>query len=174
MRLNSKGQFGPDALIGVLIVSILGLGGIYFLNAFVSSFGLKGILSILDTEINQNCFLDLSSMLGDEYVREGANVSDDIHFSKVYNFFGGYNIYMSQSKEFNQTILYYSQNLKDVNIKDANYTLVKGYIASESYATELRNKTVNEIGSKQFQYCSLNVYSPAGKPGIAELFIVVD
>jgi hypothetical protein len=69
---SKKAQFGPDALVGMVLVAILGLGGVFFLNVFVNGLALQGLLSILDTEIDQRCFYILLPLVNDEYIRAGA------------------------------------------------------------------------------------------------------
>jgi hypothetical protein len=171
MSINKKGQFGPDALVGIVLVAVLGLGGIFFLNTFVNGLALHGLLSILDSEIDQRCFFILLPLIGDEYSRAGANVTDISPFNKMVNYFGGESNYSYMSYEFNNTIHVFKDD--SINHYIANINYIYGYIATESKAVELRNKTQAEMKDKYplTDFCSIPIYSPAGKVGTAELLI---
>jgi hypothetical protein len=166
-KLNKKGQFGPDAIVGIVLVAVLGLGGIFFLNTFVNGLALHGLLAILDTEIDQRCFFILLPLVGDEYSRAGDNVTNKYLFYNMSNYFGGENNYSYMSNEFNNTIKIFKQGITNEFI--IGITNIQGYIATESRAAILRNQALTEF--KPTNFCSLPVYSAVGKVGTAELLI---
>jgi len=171
---NRKAQFGPDALIGLVLVAVLGLGGVFFLNMFVNGLALHGLLSVLDSEIDQRCFFILLPLTGDEYSRTGDNITGKPNFEKMSKFFGGESQYSYISFEFNNTIEVFKASIKNKFI--TNMTYINGYIASETKAAELRAGTLAAMESETdpivlTSFCSLPIYSPVGKIGTADLFI---
>jgi len=170
MCLTKKGQFGPDAIVGIVLVAVLGLGGILFLNTFVSGLALHGIISVLDSEIDQRCFYILLPLVGDEYSRAGEDVYTLVPFSNMTNYFGGNSQYSSVSYEFNNTINVFKTAVSGADFLK-NLTNIEGYIASGKTIESLREKMYEKIGSNLTNYCSLPVYSPSGKLASAEIFI---
>ena len=170
MPITKKGQFGPDALIGIVLVAVLGLGGVFFLNTFVNGLALHGILSVLDSEIDQRCFYMLLPLVGDEYSRAGTDVSATPPFNSMVNYFGGSNDYSYVSYEFNNTINIFKSAVGTIPFL-VDFTNIDGHIAYGAKAAELTAKISNEHGGSITNYCSLPVYSPAGKVATAELFI---
>lgn len=170
--MNKKAQFGPDALVGLVLVAVLGLGGIFFLNTFVNGLAVHGLLSILDSEIDQRCFFILLPLTGDEYSRAGDDFSNRPPFDELNNYFGQSN-YSLVSYEFNNTINLFRDGIKRFAfLTEISY--INGYIAIESEAAKLRAQSLDELQDQGFvltNFCSLPVYSPAGKVGSAELLL---
>jgi hypothetical protein len=270
---NKRAQFGPDALVGIVLVAILGLGGVFFLNVFVNGLALQGLLAILDTEIDQRCFYILLPLVNDEYIRAGATdaelniglswtIPQDMAigfnldaweisygwqactsqdggiagaraFCKCKNYadvapgaacykektdtmrykwgatcgalrgvetsaglsstsvtkikcmyvtdsaplyqyqheyFGVSSSDTEVSKEFGDILSKLSSSTYDVAGFPLKITAIKGYIATEEKAAELR-LSVTEGISDNARICRLPVYSPTGRSGVAELYI---
>ena len=108
-----KAQFGPDALVGIVLIAALGLGGIFFLHTFVNGLNMESFISILDTELDQKCFYTLLPMIGGDYVRSGENVTDNSHFNITQDFFGGNKKYRDISYKFEGKITAYSNSMKN-------------------------------------------------------------
>lgn len=175
--MNKKAQFGPDAVVITVLVLMLGGGGIFFLNTFINGLALHGIISVLDSEIDQRCFFILLPLVGDEYSRAGDNVTNVQPFDNMSNYFGGESEYSYVSAEFNNTINYFKAEITNPNHHFiVNISYIGGYIATETKAAELRNETLAEMTAPPYNavlthFCSLPVYSPAGKVGTAELLL---
>jgi hypothetical protein len=170
--MNKKAQFGPDALVGLVLVAILGLGGVFFLNTFINGLALHGIISVLDSEIDQRCFFILLPIVGDEYSRAGNNVTGVEPFNNMSAYFGGESDYSYISYEFNNTINVFRASSESRFI--TNLTYIDGYIATEDRAAQLRGQELDYMTKNNIKltnYCSLPVYSPTGKIGTAELIM---
>lgn len=105
---NKKAQ-GPDVLIGFLLVAVLALGGLFFLNSFVSSLSLNGLLSVLDAENEQACIFMMLPLMGSDYIRQGYSLDEinSIPHSEQYALLKSYfgeSEYEQFSAQFNQTI----------------------------------------------------------------------
>ncbi len=171
-----RAQFGPDALVGMVVVAVIGLGGIFFLNTFVNGITLEGMISILDQEIDQRCFFMILPLIGDEYIREGDNVSKHPEFSKMYNYFGGDRRYIFVSNEFNTTLVDYTTKLKTTPLGQKP-TYIEGYLASKRISGDLRKEIMDELKEKGLtikQFCFIPIYNPTGQIGTAELFVAED
>lgn len=181
---NKRGQFGPDALIGMVLVAVLGLGGIFFLNVFVNGLALDGLLSILDTELDQRCFYVLYPLMGDEYIRAGAsqeNILIELQspqgkevkpYLDQQNYFGGEDENMLMSKEFQDIIIEFNSSVSKIENFPMRVERMEGYIAENKKAAELRDEKFQELEHKGPRFCSVPVYSPTGRLGTAEIFIV--
>ena len=173
--INKKAQFGPDALVGLVLVAVLGLGGVFFLNTFINGLALHGIISVLDSEIDQRCFFILLPMVGDEYSRAGSNVTGIEPFSNMSAYFGGESDYSYISYEFNNTINVFRASSTSENSKlGTNLTYISGYITTEDKAEAIRSqelKYMSDNNIKLTNFCSLPIYSPAGKIGTADLIL---
>jgi len=172
--MNKKAQFGPDALVGLVLVAVLGLGGVFFLNTFINGLALHGIISVLDSEIDQRCFFILLPLVGDEYSRAGNNVTGIEPFNNMSAYFGGGSDYSYISYEFNNTINVFRASIKSDSKLVTNLTYINGYIATEDRAEQLRSQELDYLSKNNIKltnFCSLPIYSPAGKIGTAELII---
>ncbi|MDD5051071.1 MAG: hypothetical protein PHH61_01895 [Candidatus Nanoarchaeia archaeon] len=172
---NKKAQFGPDLLVGFLLIAILGLGGVFFLNTFVSSLSLNGLISIIDAETEQECVFMLLPMMKDEYIRAGYTPEQISSLSlNQYTLLRGYldsSKYESVSSEFNSTINYFKDNLGNVNLQSVPVKIlgIQGYIATPAAAKKIPNDF------EATRLCSMPVYSPYGYYGIAgyaQLFVL--
>lgn len=175
---RKKAQFGPDALVGMVLVAVLGLGGIFFLNAFVNGIALEGMISILDTEMDQSCFYIMLPLVNDEYVRSGATqaeLSEPIGgsatsiFIKQQDYFGGYDDNMDNSAEFAKTIEEFDVATNQIKNFPIVVREIRGFIADKETAGHEREKIIDEITPTKF--CEMPVYSPAGKTGTAGIYI---
>jgi len=168
-----KAQFGPDALVGIVLIAALGLGGIFFLHTFVNGLNMEGFISILDTELDQKCFYTLLPFIGSDYARSGENVTSNIHFNKTQNFFGGNERYRDVSYKFEGKVNAYANSMKH-NSLFGKISYVEGYLASKEVATQLRNQLFVYANASKLTYkqtCYTPVYGPGGKIGTAELYM---
>lgn len=169
---NKKSQFGPDVLIGFLLIAVLGLGGVFFLNAFVNGLSLTGLLKIMDAETEQKCFFMLLPLSGDDYIRSGVPYSSikSEQFRNLKDFFGTRSPYEDVSKEFNDTISEIRAGIdpkyNDPELFPAKITYIDGFMASNSKANEL----IGRVKGATSVPCSMVVYGPYTL-GVAELFI---
>ena len=170
--MNKKAQFGPDVLIGFLLIAVLGLGGVFFLNVFVNNLTLKALLGVLDVENDQKCFFMLSPMIGDDYIRRGVSVENltTQNLKNVKIYFGGNSIYEVQSIEFNNTInsLSTATTSPPANFP-ARIVLLKGFLSTFDKSKELIE--TQNLGSLGFTHsCSTNIYGPH-EIGTAQLYV---
>jgi hypothetical protein len=175
INLNKSAQFGPDALVGMVLVAILGLGGIFFLNVFVNGLAMQGLISILDTEMDQRCYYILFPMIGDEYIRAGMPTemlaSPVYLFKKQQDYLGGENnSYMNRSYVFDETMSKFKISLASNYEFPINITFMDGYIAEKNAAIAIRTKMYPS--NLNPTVCSMPIYSPVGMPGTAEIFLV--
>lgn len=170
--MNKKSQFGPDAIVGVVLVAIIGLGGVFVLNLFVNMVSLQGMITILDSEYDQKCFYSLNALQGNEYIRFGADVRNKKYFNDTLKYMGGYRTNMEYSLNFQQSMDDYSQTLEDSEfqvIKD-----IGGFISTDRrYGTE-ETLTEDALEGTVKSRCEIPVYSPVGTEGKAVLYITGD
>ena len=62
-----KSQFDPDVWAALFMILVVGFGGLVFMNMFVNSFTMHGILSIFDQEYNQRCEYFLLPAISNDY-----------------------------------------------------------------------------------------------------------
>lgn len=171
--MNRKAQFGPDALVGIVLIAALGLGGIFFLHTFVNSLNMESFISIMDTELDQKCFYTMLPMVGGDYVRSGDNVTDNPHFNSTQIFFGGNPKYRDVSYNFEKQVNLYTFAMKNYPLYGKSI-VVKGYLASKEVAGKLRKEIFdyskeNNLPTKQV--CYMPAYGPGGKFGTVELYM---
>ena len=167
-----KAQFGPDALVGVILVAIIGLGGLLMINIFVNSISIQGMITILDSELDQRCFYYLNSIQGSEYVRFGRDLRNVPEFNVLLEYSGGYRDNMEYSESFSRDMAEYSQILERSDFQVIGD--ITAFIATERKANALRRDIQDDWKMKEqriTRYCFIPVYSPVGTTGFAELFI---
>lgn len=166
-----KGQFGPDAFVGMVVLAVLGLGGVFFMKTFIQGLTLESFITILDKEIDQRCFYILLSLSKEEYIRAGEEPTGV--YINLTEFYGGKNKYMEESYKFSVRLKNFSEKLKEIYLWE-NITYIDGYIASSLRADKLRENVLNKIKDKDYtikHVCFLPVYSPGGIEGRGELII---
>ncbi|HDQ59900.1 MAG TPA: hypothetical protein ENN30_01770 [Candidatus Woesearchaeota archaeon] len=170
LKFGKKGQFGPDAFIGLLLVAILGIGGIFLINLFVNSMSLRGMISIMDSEFDEKCFYTLNSLQGTEYIKYGVDIRGT-DFQNTWDYMGGYRENMEYSEPFSEEMSEYSDLVSGSTFKMIRN--VDAFIATERKAPDLRRKIQEEWCGNYVitTYCFVPVYSPVGTPGFAELFM---
>ena len=170
---SRKSQLGPDALISVVLVAIIGLGGIFILMTTINSISMQGMITILDSEFDQRCFYSLSSIVGDEYLRSGKEIkTKDTQYLKMVEYFGGYNKYMDYSPSIESKAKAYSDLIKESGYREIND--IYFFLAKEDKAEELRNEKKEEWSNSGYlitRYCFIPVYSPVGIKGSAEFLM---
>ncbi len=167
-----KAQFGPDALVGIVLVAALGLGGVFFLHTFINGLNMDSFISILDTELDQKCFYTLLPMIGGDYVRSGENVTGDNHFNITQDFFGGDKVYKDVSYKFSEKVTSYSRSMENKPLL-GKISFARGYLASKEVANNLRIQLKAYAKSNHLSYkqtCYIPVYGPGGTLGTAELY----
>jgi hypothetical protein len=174
--MRKKAQFGPDALVGMVVVALIGLGGIWFLSTFVQGLTIEGLISVLDQEIDQRCFFMTLPLTGDEYIRVGQDVSDNVDLTKMKDYFGGERRYMEKSAEFEAKLNNYVEKIK-VTPLGQRPTYIKGFIATQKASEDLGNQITDEIDDQGLtitQLCLIPIYNPAGQIGVAQVFVAED
>ena len=171
---NKKGV-GPDFLISILLLGIVGLGGVFFLQVFVNGMAMQGLIAILDSETDQRCFYILLPLIGDDYVKSGVDTSKPQYsnFKSIQDYYGGHDYWMDVSFELNQTVTRMHSDMVNSDY-GRNITYMRAYIATGKMSDTLRSETYGDMQAKGHtltQYCSVPIYSPVGMPGQAELFI---
>lgn len=175
MTIKSKKGVGPDFLISILVLGLIGLGGVFFLNVFVNGIAMHGVLAIIDSEMDQRCFYILLPLIGDDYIRAGINISQPeyIHFAKAQNFYKGHSVWMDKSYEIESASNTMSASVLNSDFA-VNMTYFRAYAATVSMADKLRNETYTDMIAHDVtptQYCTIPIYGPSGEVGLAELFI---
>ena len=179
---NKKSQFGPDVLVGMLLLIVLGLGGVFFLNVFVNGLALNGLLGVLDNEQDNKCFFMLLPLTGDEYIRQGidektieskilnVNELEASRIETLKNYFGGFGDYENQSLEFKNTLLNMQEGINnhDFTNTPSKIEKVSGYMSTKEESKILMeaNPELNDMSR-----CSLIVYNPFGDVGVANFFV---
>lgn len=176
---NKKSQFGPDLLIGFLLIAILGLGGVFFLNTFVNSLSLTGLINVLDAETDQECNFMLMPLMGDEYLRHGSSMDDlealgQSQFIALRYYFPA-SAYEDRSKEFDDTMTNMELGLSKSRTTAAGppttISGIQGYLTTLDKSVDIPNEITNPT-----YLCSVPVYSPFSYApfeyaGAAQLFV---
>ena len=170
---KSQIGLGPDVLVGFLLIVILGLGGVFFLNAFINGLALTGLLTVLDTETDQKCFFMLLPLAGDDYIRSGVPYAQlkNPQFKSLKEYFSNTvpyedNQYEYKSYEFERTISTLKGNLPTVTLSTFPVRIVgiEGFLTSSS--------NTNKVSAPgNYIPCSMTVYGPY-EIGTANLFIL--
>jgi len=172
MRINKKAQFGPDFIIAMVMVIIVGLGGVLFLHIYVGGLSMQGLLSVLDTESDQKCFSILNAMVGDEYMTSGENVEGVKYFGNLSDYYGGIQPGSQRSLRFEERMDAYKTVATRVYFRPGGISDMEYYLASRKTVKELRNQFAanHQNDYNEFIFCSTPVYGPY-ESGVAELFI---
>ena len=155
-----RAQWGPDAIIGIVILAILALGGVFFVHTFVNGMSVQALLSVADREVDQRCLNILLPTVEGEYVRSGEDIQKDSNLYSTYIYFGGaqkpafispncINKTFELSSKVNELSKYMDENI-----------IIRGGCTSGEYPQVKESGSV--LGS-----CSIDTYNPAGAPGIA-------
>ena len=186
-KINKKAQFGPDLVVSVALIILIGLGGVFFMNTFISGIQFKSVMNVFDVETDTSCGIILSSLVGDEYVRSGVRVDEGIYEGTSYeylqNYFGGYNEKVDYSASFEKKIENinegYSCNSDGCpNLPAKLRTIsVYGVLGRESSSfggsTHFSEKLHDMYTRGNSRICQMGIYSPSGLQGVAYLQIVM-
>lgn len=165
-----KGVFEPDALIGVVILIVICIAGIFFLNTYVSGVAMQGLLSILDQESDQSCFLLLVQLSGDSYIRTGEKVGGT-DFSDITD---RYKKIEPASQLFEERIAYLNSELEEKDYP-MDITEIFGFMANERESRRIRQEFLMEIpedpDKEIVSVCMVPVYGPV-EGGFAQLYMI--
>ena len=112
-------------------------------------------------------------LTADEYVKAGNDVSDNVDFTKIKDYFGGARKYAESSAEFEVKVNFYAQQMQTAPLGQKPTTM-KGYLGSKKMADLARTAEIerlDEAGYTVQQFCFIPIYNPAGTAGSAELIV---
>ena len=155
-----KAQFGPDAIIGIVILVVVSLGGVLFIHIFINSLSLQNVISVVDKEVDQRCLYILIPSIQGEYVHSGY-INQDSNLWKTYNYFGGQNINQNISYKFVERIHKSSGELSTLS-EQLDYPKISMYGVTD--------KSIIPAGGDS-RICTMNLFNPAGTSGIIGIFV---
>lgn len=133
-----KAQWGPDAVIGISIFLVIGIGGIFMISFFVEGLSLENLMRIMDDEIDKKCFFLMTSMVRDEYIRAGdadllEKEGNDV-FLKSFEFYGGRREGISKQSRFYDRAEVLNNSFQIMPFYDPGF--VYGYIGPNEYVDD--------------------------------------
>ena len=161
-----KSQFGPDAIIGMVILLIISLGGVFFIHMFVNGFSIQSVITVLDKEVDQRCLYLLLPTARGEYVKSGDNdnLDENSNLYATMEYFGGTNIHSKISSRCVNKIKSFSGELNILSTEfNQGNMKVYGVCGDPSIPTDI----FYSYGS----VCSMDLYNPAGPAGVATISI---
>jgi hypothetical protein len=166
-----KSQFGPDATIGMLLLLVVSVAGVFFLHMFVNGFSVQSLLSVLDREVSDQCSYVVDNIAYDEFVRSGEKVKDNPTLSKTFSFYGGYSPSMDISQNCEKKIQRFRRMLSYVS-SSGEYPQYSSLVTGISGACTPTSKQV-DITGERYIVCQGKTYfyNPFGSPGIARVIL---
>lgn len=175
MQLNKKAQFGPDFLVAIVLVLLIGLGGVLFLNLFVGGVTMQGLLSILDLEYEQRCYGILTTLVADEYVMLGAPVDGRLYFSELQDTYLMGETTTIRSARFDERMSSFKTAVLQGSYRIKN---IYYFLSPRDKVGYWNQQITAEMESRgedwtTFEICSMPVFGPY-EVGIAQLYIQID
>jgi hypothetical protein len=175
--LNKKAQFGPDYLMAIIIVIIVGLGGVLFLQFFVSGLTMQGLLSILDTESDQRCFGILAAMVGDEYVPTGDDVTGMPFFQNLRDYYSATISSANRSIRFENKMIDYESKITHANFNPGRVVDMEYFLTSRSNSNLFDSNVmdilrVRDQNITSYISCSMQVFG-IRESGVAKIYMKI-
>ena len=176
---TKKAQWGPDAIVGIVLLAILSIGGLFGLNLFVDGLAYDNLIRILDSEVDESCFFMMLPMIKDDYTRMGDKIEGE-SFNSMYEHFGVEEEFKAESFRFKNRFDRYTDGLITMPLgyfDIENPKFVRASISSPEKTEEIFEELYDELQSQNLEiltYCFYPVvYNPAvfEKPGISQFII---
>lgn len=180
-KFAKKGQWGPDALVGIVLLALISLGGVFGLNLFVEGISYDNLIRIMDSELDETCFFTMMPMIKDEYMRTGDNLTNT-RYIEMMNYFNTSQEIAKHSRRFEERFEDFSEGLAkidsdlDIDAPDTVWGILSTVEESERKFEEFYEDKLKQDGELKriVLFCVYPiVYNPAiyEKPGMAQFII---
>ena len=172
-----KSQFGPDATIGMILLLVLTIGGVFFIHMFVSGFSVQSLISIVDKESNEECTYLVNNIASGEFVRSGDTNTSSYPptLKETYTFFGGHSNAMDVNFGCEKKVQEFQQLINTINNGESTefnqyknmISGVTGVCANQNYYNHVSSSL--KINNYLICYDTVYLYNPFGPAGVAEV-----